>query len=799
MTLQNTISSSNPIRLSEVKTEIGSSDNTLLNLLDDYGKTPNTLDSKLSAFTGNAGSNLFMCGSNVFGQLNYNSSNTGIGSFEAGFFIKVSDIGKISIGHQTTYFIKHDGTLWACGDANYYKLANGSTVNHSSYLIKLPGNNWDKISSGVGHTLALKTDGTLWAWGINTFGQLGTGDTSTRTTPTQIGTASNWEDISAGGDHSLAINTSGELYGCGYNGYGQLGDGTTTHRSTFTRVGTASNWVSISTGFYHSAGLNNNQELYTWGDNGSGQLGDGTTTNRNAPTRISSSINWSDLDCGGFHTLARDSSFNLYSWGQNNYGQLGLGDATDRSSPTQVTSGISGSPFLLHAGWYHTLLINTSGDLFATGRNTYGQLGDGTNTDKSSFTGVGTNLKWDRLPYFSVGGNHSMAIDRKGLLYSWGYNNRGQLGNDSYTNKNTISLDTSWNNTTKQVKLNEINWPLAKKVVGKNFTIILSQKGNLYGAGYNNRGQLADGTTIDSTSFNLIGNGTTNEYIDIACGVNHVLALKSNGVIQSWGYNQFGELGRGVITSTYKTEADITYNNNTYSMISAQGYHSLALKTDGTLWGWGRNNYGQVGNGTTTDVSNPTQIGTASNWIMVSSGQMHSAAINSSGELYTWGYNGYGQLGDGTTTNRSSPTRIGIGFSQTLVSFSDVSCGGFHTLAKLENSYNTYSCGNNTWGECGNGTVTGQREYLDLVSTIGTNIASVIRGSGNTSYAIIAGQLWAWGLKIYGNFSDGVTNNTVYKIGTPIKINSDITWRDVFGGTYTTFGIKKKTIITDFD
>ena len=197
----------------------------------------------------------------------------------------------------------------------------------------------------------------LFAWGYNVAGQLGLGDTTDRDVPTRVGTATDWVSMVSGGYHSLAINSSGELFAWGAHSSGQLGLGDTTSRNVPTQVGTATDWVSVVSGYQHSLAINSSGELFAWGYNEVGQLGLGDNTiNRNVPTQVGTATDWVSVVGGVYHSLAINSSGELFAWGYNYDGQLGLGDNTiNRNVPTQV--GTATDWVSVVGGYQHSLAL----------------------------------------------------------------------------------------------------------------------------------------------------------------------------------------------------------------------------------------------------------------------------------------------------------------------------------------------------------------------------------------------------------------------------------------------------------
>jgi alpha-tubulin suppressor-like RCC1 family protein len=238
---------------------------------------------------------------------------------------------------------------------------------------------WKQVSCGLAHTAAVKTDGTLWTWGRNLEGQIGNNSLIQRETPGQtssVGTT--WKQVACGGLHTTAIKTDGTLWAWGYNFYGQVGDTTTTQRTTPVQVGTATTWKQVAGGRFHTAAVKTDGTLWCWGQNAYGHLGDNTSIDKNTPTQVSGGgTNWKQVAGGIRHTVAVKTDGTLYGWGQNSEGQLGLNNVTSPIRiPTQVSGG--GTNWKQVDADVITAAIKTDGTLWSWGFNQYGQIGNGT-------------------------------------------------------------------------------------------------------------------------------------------------------------------------------------------------------------------------------------------------------------------------------------------------------------------------------------------------------------------------------------------------------------------------------------
>ncbi len=319
------------------------------------------------------------------------------------------------------------------------------------------------LAPGNVHSLALCSDGTLAAWGGNQFGQLGDNSTTNRLAPVAVTTTGALSGktpvaIATGGAHSLALCSDGTVVGWGRNDVGQLGDNTGTNRSAPVLVSgsgvlSGKTVVAIAAGFDHNLALCSDGTLAAWGWNGSGQLGDGNVTIKLAPVAVTMSGALSGktvvaIAANAGRSFALCSDGTLVGWGENHFGQLGDGTTTDRSTPVVVATGgvLAGKTIVsIAAGAFHTLALSSDGTLAAWGWNALGQLGDGTTTDRLTPVAVTTSgvLSGKTIMSLRAGYAFSLALCSDGTLAAWGDNGEGQLGDNSTTSRTTpVAVNT---------------------------------------------------------------------------------------------------------------------------------------------------------------------------------------------------------------------------------------------------------------------------------------------------------------------------------------------------------------------
>ena len=769
-----------------------------------------------------------------------------------------------------------DGTVYTWGFNQYGQLGDNTTTNSRSPIAvqvagtPLAGKTIVQIAAGADHSLALDSGGALYAWGSNAYGQLGNGTTTNSSVPVAVKIAGTplagktIVQIAAGANHNMVLTSDGAVYTWGWNYHGQLGNNTKTNSNTIVAVQTigtpiaGKKIVKIAAGQGHSLALTDDGMVYTWGRNDTGQLGNNATTDVMLPVTVTvtgtpmSNKTIVEIASGARHSLAIDSSGKVYAWGHNGSGQLGNNLTVNALTPVAVQAPadkniiqVSGS------GWLgaSSSALASDGTVYSWGRGFDGQLGDGTNNDSS--VPVITTINLVDTPstpthVMAKPGDTTAIISWQAPIVSGGQNITGYVlqyqavGASSWTTINVAAAATSHtitgltNDQTYRIRLaakitagtgdfsnvvlvtphakptitnvspaigpvaggqnvtlTGTNFILKSKKImqtvnGNGYSLALSADGTVYTWGRNEYGQLGNGVTATNSPVPVAVKtaGTPMEgktIVQISAKVWYALALASDGTVYSWGFNSWGQLGNGTSGTANNASAPVAVKTagtpmegKTIVQVAAGATHSLALATDGTIYAWGKNEYGQLGNDSTTNSPVPVAVKTAGTpmdgktIIQIHAGYEHSLALASDGTVYAWGRNNSGQLGKNDATDTHIPAAVQtLGTPMAGKVIVQLAAGNSQSMA-LASDGTVYTWGWNQYGQLGNGTTTNSRIPVAVVTT-GTPLAGKtiiqITSGGSPNSLVLAddGAMYTWGWGQYGQLGDST-------IGTDAKV-----------------------------
>ena len=362
------------------------------------------------------------------------------------------------------------------------------------------------------------------------------------------------------------------------------------------------------------------------------------------------------MEAGYQHTCGVTTAGAGYCWGSNDRGQLGDGTTTTRLRPFLVAGGVTFAAVSVNG---HTCALTTADAAHCWGRNDFGQLGVGTTTGPESCTTPSGPFPCSTVPRpvqgtlrfaaVSVGGGHTCAVTAAGAASCWGWNDYGQLGDGTTTTRSTPVLVAAPTGVT-----------FTGVSAGETHSCAVTPTGDAYCWGLNQSGWLGDGTTTTRLSPVLVAAPTGVTFAAVSAARSHTCGVTPAGATYCWGLNGSGQLGNGdAAMATQLTPVLVAAPAGvTFATVSAGDYHTCGLTPGGVAYCWGDGIEGQVGDGATQIRLTPVLVSGGLTFRAVSAGQLHTCGVTPVGAAYCWGSNDLGELGDGTMTNRSSPVLV---------------------------------------------------------------------------------------------------------------------------------------------
>lgn len=707
-------------------------------------------------------------GSNRSGQLGVPTSNFHVPSSLDG----LGDVTALAGGGLHTLALKTDGSVWAWGDGKYGQLGLAST---ESSLIprRVPGlEGITQIAAGDRHSLAIRAnDHKLWVWGSNAFGQLGL-EASVQLVdrPLELETGLEVNAARAGGWHTLLLDGAGQLWAFGLNGYGQLGDGSTTSSHTPVMVGVPAPVTSFAAGQFHNLAVGPEGHVWGFGINSFGELGNGVQGGWDEafsrPVQAVGLPPIEEVAAGQLHSIARSADGEVWGWGYNTSGQVGDGSVLPAN-----TGRLSPAKLVVQniksiaAGGVQNIALAADGAVWVWGANRYGACGTGSRSDER----VPTRL--DRVEgavVIATGGAHSLAVARSRgplSLRAAGNNEQGQLGDGSRESRD-VPVPVS------------LSGSVIAAASGAKHSLAITSDRHLWAWGGNESGQLGlAGGDRDVPQEVLLPLAADHGVAAVAAGGSHSIALASDGTVWAFGDNSRGQLGDGGTTNRYEPKPVDGLSN--VSAIAAGPAFSLALRDDGTVWAWGSNACGELAQPDSSTMSAlPVQVRDVGGLTAIAAGACHAVALSSRGTLQVWGQNDRGQLGLGAPSSRVvRPIETPI-----LDDVVAIAAGAFHTLA-LRSDGSIWGFGDGSAGQLGDSA--GQLAALPRKLSASGPVDLVAAGLFHGAAATATGEVFVWGLGVNGQL--GLGDRHDYRTPQPLP---ELVRLLATGTAHTLFGVE---------
>jgi alpha-tubulin suppressor-like RCC1 family protein len=597
------------------------------------------------------------------------------------------------------------------------------------------------ISAGNLNSCLISAVGGVECWGLG----LGNASVFNSSVPVAVPSlAGGVASVAAGqGFHSCVITTAGGARCWGQGDQGQLGNGSFVSRVEPVDVsGFASGIAAIAPGGQHTCALTTAGGVWCWGRNFEGELGNGTFTDAgsNVPVAVSGlSSGVEAIAAGTTHTCAITTGGELWCWGANEHGQLGDGTTTNRSTPVAVT-GLASGVSLVSAGAWHTCAVTAGGTVQCWGSNQFGELGDGSVADHATPAPISTLMGGLAVESISSSGHHNCVLTTGGDAWCWGWNGSGQLGHvtaSPYAYR-PYPLPVSRGNG------------IAVISAGATHNCASTTEGHVECWGSNTVGELGDGS-VRQSSVPITTAGPV--HATAVAASSHSCALTTSGGVECWGYNSDGGLGDGTQVDRSVPRPVAGLESGVEVISAGVSAHRCAIDSGGGVLCWGRNEHGQLGDGTTTDRTEPVAVsGLSSGVVAVATGYQHTCAVTDLGIVQCWGANSVGQLGNGTTLDSSVPVPA------LLSGVTSVATGWVHTCA-LTTTGSVYCWGDNSDGQLGSDTSLGSAIPAP-VTTLASGVMSISAGTYHNCALSSAGAVSCWGdfasPKVVSGLSSGV-------------------------------------------
>lgn len=638
-----------------------------------------------------------------------------------------------------------DGTWWVWG-----KSLNNTGGATSTPVPISEADLMTSLDFSFFHTIGLKGDGTVWSWGNNWYGQLGDSSTQARETPVQAAGLSGVTQVVAGDDYSLALKSDGTVWAWGNNQQGQLGDTTTTNRNRPVQVASLANVVSIAAYTRYSVAVKADGTVWAWGAR---QYADTAITR---PTVISGLSNVTRISVGYSYALALTTDGAVWHWGTANSGPVtsdGI-SYTISGEPTKV-DGLTEITSMTFNNGQNLQVLKRDGTVWGVSLASY-NLANGVARPVLTARQVASLTNIISL---QSGWSFTAALTGEGSILSIGGNEYGQFGDSAIMQFTTpraiaglrditaisafdgesyaIRQDGSlwWWGRNMQTVPEQVSGITDVKSVAIGYSIIALRRDgsvwqwNQWVATFSGIAK-GDDTVVRYSSTPIAVSGLPC-VTAVSTGILHAVAVKCDGTVWTWGVNQYGQLGDGTTTHRLTTPVQVLGLNDVISVTAGQN-HTVAVKRDGTVWTWGANLRGELGvnipAGANEYRSSPVQVTglTGITRVVSAPRSQYTVAFRSDGTIWSW-------PSDNITAAAGSPTNALLPVSlPSLKGVVDIVAQTNHWLA-LRGDGTVAGLGNNTMGQLGNGTVATSTIPTTVLDQDATGFLSLTGASGDNS------------------------------------------------------------------
>ena len=756
----------------------------------------------------------------------------------------------IAIAGGASFVVKQDGTVWAWGNNVVGVLGVGLAPSFNQFPLQ-PVTALSQIQTvhcQVQHCLALGRDGRVWSWGINSLGQVGDGTTIDRWIPvlvnglpviTQVwaspsrslalaadGSIWNWGSglgqvpapyggapnlisnviaVAGYANGDIFLKSDGSVWARGGNEFGQRGNGSVSvPGNTFTRVNNLSDIIAIRANANRYMALKRDGTVWSWGSNIDGAIGAGSFTQAvyDQPVMLAlQDIVAIEVGNAGSYAIAADGT--IYSWGNNDLGSLGDNGVSNRASPVRMI-GPGGSGFFnvnlnqaptnrLPTASFSATPTQGNTPMLVTVDASPSTDADGTIVSYQWFSSDGQTRSGKQATFtFNSGGSYVIRLlvtDNSGAtavayptqvvatapsvtintppMLAAGVSTTAALRNDgkafSWGARNSLGRQEPAAQGSFPKLIDNLSGILQISMGGEHGLAVLAD-GALAAWGFNTYGQLGDGTTILGRQIPVTVVGVSS-MVAASAGWTHSLALKSDGTVYAWGTNQFGQFGTGAFVDSFVPVQVLGISN--VAAIATPQHSSVALKRDGTVWAWGSNTRGELGLGTRAVTPSPTQIAGLSGISKIWCQLNNCFARGTNGSTWAWGAGDAGSLGAGIATGDAlSPIRV-----TPLDGYTDFALAGKAALG-LKADGTVWAWGDNQLGQLGQGFTSTASQLLPIRVPNITGAIRVAFGGQGTGYALRAdGTVRSWGSNIFGT-AGMIGDGTLAQRLTPVSVTN---------------------------